>query len=72
MVETGRPVDGVTARVCGRFLELPRALVLAGMWLTGAALLALCGLTLYLSGTALASFFEGVWWFPPRSFLLSP
>jgi hypothetical protein len=35
------------------FLELPQALVIAVMWLMGVALLTLCGLALYLVGTAL-------------------
>jgi hypothetical protein len=38
-----------------RFLELPPALVMAVMWLVGVALLGLCGLALYLAGTALTS-----------------
>jgi hypothetical protein len=47
---SGGPSRGVYAR----FLELPPALVLAVLWLTGVVLLALCGLTLYLAGSALA------------------
>ena len=43
------PSGGVYAR----FLELPPALVLAVLWLMGVALLSLCGLVLYLAGTAL-------------------
>jgi len=35
------------------FLELPPALVIAVMWLMGVVLLGLCGLALYLAGTAL-------------------
>jgi hypothetical protein len=44
-----RPSGGAYAR----FLELPPALVLGVLWLVGAVLLALCGLALYLVGTAL-------------------
>jgi len=36
-------------RVYERFLELPVPVVLALMWLAGAALLSMCGLGLYLS-----------------------
>jgi hypothetical protein len=35
------------------FLELPPALVIAVMWLMSVVLLGLCGLALYLAGTAL-------------------
>jgi hypothetical protein len=37
-----------------RFWELPVALVLAALWTTGAALLGLCAVSLYLVMTALA------------------
>ena len=40
--------------VYARFLGLPPALVLAVLWLLGAALLASCGLALYLVVTAIA------------------
>ena len=35
------------------FLELPRAIVLAVMWVAGTALLGSCALTLYLLGSSL-------------------
>ncbi len=36
-----------------RFLELPVAIVLAMMWVAGAALMGSCALTLYLLGSSL-------------------
>jgi hypothetical protein len=50
IVVSGEPSRGVYAR----FLELPSALILAVLWLTGVTLLASCGLALYLAATALA------------------
>jgi hypothetical protein len=46
-------VDRVPTGVYARFLELPVTLVLAVLWLAGAAFLGLCGLALYLAATAL-------------------
>jgi hypothetical protein len=37
-----------------RFLELPQALVLGVLWLMGVAVLALCGLALYVVVVAIA------------------
>jgi hypothetical protein len=45
--------NGPAGRVYARFLELPPALVIAVLWLTGVVVLAACGLALYLAGTAL-------------------
>jgi hypothetical protein len=53
----GEPPTRVYA---ARFLELPPALALAGLWLAGAALLGLCGLALYLVATTLAHVLAGV------------
>ncbi len=51
----GRTVSGKTSGgVYVRFLELPPVVVLAVLWLLGVALLAVCGVALYLAGTALA------------------
>lgn len=50
----GRVVSGVSSGgVYARFLELPPALVLAILWVAGVVLLVLCGLALYIAGTAL-------------------
>jgi hypothetical protein len=39
--------DPPLARIYERFLELPVPVVLALMWLAGAALISVCGLSLY-------------------------
>jgi hypothetical protein len=52
-VETRRPVGEAPTDAYARFLELPRASVVAVMWLIGVALLGMCGLAFYLVGTAL-------------------
>ncbi len=50
----GRTVSGpFSGGAYARFLELPPALVIAVLWLVGAVLLALCGLALYMAGTAI-------------------
>jgi hypothetical protein len=50
----GRAVSGVSSGgAYARFLELPPALVLAALWTAGTVILALCGLVLYMAGTAL-------------------
>ncbi len=52
--ETPHPAsEGSSGGAYARFLELPPALVLAVLWVAGAVLLALCGLVLYMAGTAL-------------------
>ena len=54
--ETPQTVSGGSSGgAYARFLELPPALVMAVLWLTGVALLALCGLALYLAGTAVGT-----------------
>ena len=44
---------GTSGGVYARFLELPPALVLAVLWLMGVALLAACGVALYLAASVL-------------------
>ena len=46
--------EGSSGGVYARFLELPPTLVLAVLWLMGVALLAVCGVALYLAATVLA------------------
>jgi hypothetical protein len=48
-----RQEAGLVVRSYERFLELPVAIVLALMWVAGAALVGSCALTLYLSGSSL-------------------
>lgn len=53
-IEPSRTVSaGPSGGAYARFMELPRVLVVAVMWLAGVALLVLCGLALYLTVTAL-------------------
>jgi len=53
-IEPSRSVSkGPSGGAYAWFLELPPALVIAVTWLMGVVLLGLCGLALYLAGTAL-------------------
>ena len=47
LMESTPKHDPSLARVYERFLELPVPLVLAVMWLVGAAFISVCGQTLY-------------------------
>jgi hypothetical protein len=59
-VETHHPVIEAPTDLITRFLELPGALVLAVLWLVGAAILGMCGTALYLLATTTAHLFVGV------------
>lgn len=48
--------EAIAVRFYDRFLELPVAVVLALMWVAGAALLGSCALALYLSGSLVVQF----------------
>jgi hypothetical protein len=52
-VETHRPVVEAPTGVLERFLELPVGLVLAVLWVAGAALVGSCALVLYVAVSAL-------------------
>jgi hypothetical protein len=47
------PTQGPMARAYERFLEMPVGVVLALLWLAGAALLGSCALVLYAVGSVL-------------------
>ena len=49
----GQQEEGPAVSSYERFLELPVPIVLAVMWVAGAALLGSCALTLYLLGPSL-------------------
>ena len=49
----GQQEAGIGVRSYERFLEMPVRIVLAVMWMAGAALLSSCALTLYLFGSLL-------------------
>jgi hypothetical protein len=51
--------DPALACIYERFLELPVPIVLAVMWLAGAALIGLCGLALYLFWLSLQAVARG-------------
>ena len=53
LIRTGRYLTGVVLAGYELFLRLPVAIVLAVLWLLGAAFLGLCLLTLYLCVTLL-------------------
>jgi hypothetical protein len=47
---------GIVVRSYERFLEMPVQIVLAVMWVAGAALLGSCALTLYVLGSLLLQY----------------
>jgi hypothetical protein len=53
LIESTPKHDSLITRVYEWFLELPVPIVLAAMWLAGAALMGLCGAALYSSWLAL-------------------
>jgi hypothetical protein len=56
---TSTPISGPIARAYERFLEMPVLVVLAVLWVAGAALLGSLALALYMAGSLLVRVIAG-------------